>query len=141
MYKSILVPIDLAHDSSWQRSLPVAAALARAFGSRLHVMTVVRDIDAMLDARYFAGVYERMIDETAGRLSSLVQRQLPPELGAETSVGQGAVYDDILRTAEKLQIDLIVMASHRPEMKDYLLGANAARVVRHARCSVFVVRE
>jgi nucleotide-binding universal stress UspA family protein len=35
---------------------------------------------------------------------------------------------------------MIVMASHRPEMSDYLLGANAARVVRHAKISVLVVR-
>ncbi len=35
---------------------------------------------------------------------------------------------------------MIVMASHRPEMSDYLLGPNAARVVRHARRSVSVIR-
>jgi nucleotide-binding universal stress UspA family protein len=36
---------------------------------------------------------------------------------------------------------VIVLASHRPELKDYLLGPNAARVVRHAKCSVLVVRD
>jgi nucleotide-binding universal stress UspA family protein len=36
--------------------------------------------------------------------------------------------------------DLIVMASHKPTVTDYLLGANAAHVVRHAGCSVMVVR-
>jgi nucleotide-binding universal stress UspA family protein len=36
--------------------------------------------------------------------------------------------------------DLIVMASHRPELKDDLLGANAARVVRPSKRSVLVVR-
>ena len=46
----------------------------------------------------------------------------------------------ILDLAEKIGADLIVMASHRPELKDYLLGPNAARVVRHAECSVMVVR-
>jgi nucleotide-binding universal stress UspA family protein len=38
------------------------------------------------------------------------------------------------------EADLIVVGSHRPAMKDYLLGTNAARVVRHAHCSVLVVR-
>ncbi|MFQ5760821.1 MAG: universal stress protein, partial [Acidiferrobacterales bacterium] len=42
--------------------------------------------------------------------------------------------------AEKAGCDLIVMASQRPELKDYLLGPNAARVVRHANCSVLVAR-
>ena len=46
----------------------------------------------------------------------------------------------IIRIAERAEADLIVLASHRPEMKDYLIGANAASVARHARCSVLVVR-
>lgn len=33
------------------------------------------------------------------------------------------------------------MAAHRPALKDYLLGPNAARVVRHSNCSVLVVRD
>jgi nucleotide-binding universal stress UspA family protein len=38
------------------------------------------------------------------------------------------------------EVDLVVVGSHRPTMKDYLLGTNAARVIRHARCSVLVPR-
>ncbi len=34
----------------------------------------------------------------------------------------------------------IIVASHKPNVGDYLLGTTAARVVRHAACSVFVVR-
>ncbi len=33
------------------------------------------------------------------------------------------------------------LTAHRPEMDDYLLGSHAARVVRHAPCSVFIVRQ
>ena len=52
----------------------------------------------------------------------------------------GTIYHEICRIAENAGSDLIVMASHRPEVKDYLLGPNAARVVRHAKQSVFIVR-
>jgi hypothetical protein len=45
-----------------------------------------------------------------------------------------------LGVAEEAGADLVVVGSHRPAMKDYLLGTNAARVVRHARCSVLVAR-
>jgi nucleotide-binding universal stress UspA family protein len=55
-------------------------------------------------------------------------------------VGHGTIYREILVRAERTKCDLIVMASHRPELQDYLLGPNAARVVRHAKCSVMVVR-
>ena len=43
-------------------------------------------------------------------------------------------------TANDIGAEMIVMASHRPEMKDFLLGPNAARVVRHAKRSVTVIR-
>jgi nucleotide-binding universal stress UspA family protein len=33
------------------------------------------------------------------------------------------------------------MGSGRPELADYLLGPNADKVVRHAKCSVMAVRE
>ena len=48
---------------------------------------------------------------------------------------------EILEAAEEAEADLIVVGSHRPAMKDYLLGTNASRVMRHARCSVLVARE
>ncbi len=46
----------------------------------------------------------------------------------------------ILEYANANNVDCIVIASHRPELKDYLLGSTASRVVRHARCSVYVLR-
>jgi universal stress protein F len=56
-------------------------------------------------------------------------------------VAEGRIYREILKAAQTIQADLIVMGSHHPELKDYLLGPNAAKVVRHADCSVMVVRE
>ncbi|TPQ46867.1 universal stress protein UspA, partial [Prosthecomicrobium hirschii] len=35
----------------------------------------------------------------------------------------------------------IVVSSHRPSMATYLIGSNAAKIVRHAPCSVMVVRD
>ena len=55
-------------------------------------------------------------------------------------VATGNVYEEVLRVAETDSAYLIVIGSHRPALRDYLLGPNAARVVRHASCSVYVVR-
>ncbi len=41
---------------------------------------------------------------------------------------------------QKLPADMVIIASHRPDITTYLLGSNAAAVVRHAECSVLVVR-
>jgi nucleotide-binding universal stress UspA family protein len=45
------------------------------------------------------------------------------------------------RDATEWGADLIVVGSHRPVMSDYLLGSNAKTIVRHAQCSVLVVRD
>jgi len=42
--------------------------------------------------------------------------------------------------AKEKDVDLIIIASHRPGLQDYFLGSTAAKVVRHATCSVLVVR-
>ena len=46
----------------------------------------------------------------------------------------------LVAVAARKKCDVIVMASHKPAIRDYVLGANAAHVVRHAACSVMVVR-
>lgn len=50
------------------------------------------------------------------------------------------LYDAILKEADRIDADAIVVGAHRPQLRDYLVGPNAARVVRHARQSVFVIR-
>ena len=65
---------------------------------------------------------------------------MPDGIDTAAVAGHGTVYEEVLRVAGEIDADLIVMASHRPELRDYLLGPNAARVVRHAAMSVLVVR-
>ncbi len=55
-------------------------------------------------------------------------------------IKKGPVTAEILDCADELGADLIVIGSHRPGLKDYLLGSTAARVVRHAECPVYVDR-
>ena len=52
----------------------------------------------------------------------------------------GSVYNEVLHEADTVGADLIVVGSHRPTMATYLLGSNAATIIRHARMSVLVVR-
>jgi nucleotide-binding universal stress UspA family protein len=58
----------------------------------------------------------------------------------QSHVTTGRVFRGILDVAEQEKADLIVLASHRPDLRDLLIGENAERIVRHARCSVLVVR-
>ncbi len=56
------------------------------------------------------------------------------------AVRVGGIYHEILAEAAAWGADLIVVGSHRPVVADYLLGSNAKTIVRHALCSVLVVR-
>jgi len=81
-----------------------------------------------------------MITDAGKRLNELLEAELPDGVQTRPIVAQGTVYKIVIDTAEGIGADLIVMASHRPERRDYLLGPNAARVVRHSNKSVLVVR-
>lgn len=138
MFKSMLIAIDLDEPASWSRALPVALPLASMSGARLTLGTVITDWEAMADQWSQAGYRER-IEIARARLSGLADACGDQPHGV--LVGRGHVGPGILELAAEADADLIVLASHRPGLRDYLLGGNAAHVVNHASCSVLVVRE
>ncbi len=142
MYKTILLPVDLNEESSWQKALPVALELCRTFGAKLHVMTVVPDFGMAIVGSFFPEGYEKQVlGETEKALGEFVEANIPGDQEVARDVGYGTVYEIVIATAKRAGADLIVMAAHRPGHADYLLGPNAARVVRHFKRSVLVVRE
>lgn len=142
MFKNILVAIDIDDPTSCRKPLLSAVELARTFGARLHVLTVVREVEAILAAKTATLGYEVMAADLKNPVAALIRRINAFDLDPDILVAHGAsIYAEILGVAEEAAADLIVVGSHRPTMKDYLLGTNASRVVRHARCSVLVARE
>ena len=137
MYSNILVAVDLDQPGSWAKALPASVALARCFAARLTLCTVVPDAEAELEAEWSAAGYRQMIHVAEAKLKNLAAEH-DMEMPAE--VGTGSIWGGIIDAAGRIGADLIVLASHKPGMKDYLLGANASRVVRAAPCSVLVVR-
>ena len=141
MYDVVLLPVDLGNESSWVKALPVAIQYCEAFSSKLHVMTVVPEIGLPLVGQYFPDDHEeRMRENARSLLHRLVDDRVPKSIAVRHIVGEGTIYKTIIETAEEIDADLIIMGAHRLELEDYLLGPNAARVVRHSRRSVLVVR-
>jgi nucleotide-binding universal stress UspA family protein len=142
MFKNLLVPVDLSDQHSWRKALPAAIALCKAFDARLSVLTVIPAFGLPLVGQYFPEGYEdKLRKQAAAQLKALVAEQVPDAIRTRRIIAEGKIYQEILKAAAAIEADLIVMGSHHPELKDYLLGPNAARVVRHADCSVMVVRE
>ena len=142
MYQRILVPIDLGDKHSWRKAIPTAVTLCEAFDAALIVMTVVPDIGMPVIAQYLPHDYgARVKQQVTNQLKAFVQAQVPPGIEVQRRVAVGKIYREVIHAAAEAKVDLIVMGSHHPELKDYLLGPNAARVVRHAASSVMVVRD
>lgn len=141
MFKTLLVPVDLTQESSWRKVLPVAVDQARHQNAVLHVMTVV-DINLdIIAVRLPEGFREQHLAQIEQRLATMVKQQIPDDLEVHTHVREGRTYQEILRVGDEIGAELIILASHRPSLQQYLLGSNAARVVRHAGCSVMIVRD
>ena len=141
MYEHILLPVDLGNESSWVKALPTAIEYCGAFGAMLHVMTVMPDFGSPMVAQFFPTDHEDKMMETANHvLHKFVADRVPDSIMVQHIVADGTIYKTIIETADQIGADLIIMASHRPELQDYLLGPNAARVVRHSTKSVLVVR-
>ncbi len=142
MPRTVLMPVDLNDEKSWRLALAEAVAMLRANGGVLHVVSVLPDFGMAMVSGYFKKDFEKEALKRFGQaLTDWVAEHIPDDIEVHPHVLHGSIYDEILRAADKLKADVIVIGSHRPELKDYLLGPNAARVVRHARQSVYVVRE
>jgi len=142
MFKKILVPIDTNQESSWRLALPQALDLVKRDGAKLYLFTVVPDFGMAMVGSFFPKDYaEKAMQHAEYELNSVARNHVPADVDYTCYVRHGTIYKRILQSADELGTDLIVLTSHRPETKDYLLGPNAARVVRHAKQSVFVIRE
>ncbi|HLW28878.1 MAG TPA: universal stress protein [Kiloniellales bacterium] len=142
MYKHLLLAIDLADAEAQHKAVQSAIACCRSFGAQLSVITVVPDFGMSMVAGFFPKNYQQnALKETDKALKAYAEKHFPEDIQVHRIVAHGTIYREIIFHAEQCGCDLIVMASHRPELEDYLLGPNAARVVRHAKASVLVVRD
>lgn len=140
MYSNILVGIDIDEPSSWEKAVPAALEIGRCFDARIAFVYVVPEIVLTLRAQWSSLSVRRILDDAHTRLVKLAH-ELAEGTEVTKHVTSGSIYAGILATAQQTEADLIVLSSHRPAMKDYLIGENASRVVRHAACSVLVVRD
>ena len=141
MFKDILLAIDLNDEGSWTKALPVALDFVGASGGTLHVMTVVPSFGMSIVGQFFPKGYEKEVGEKVlATLKEFLKTNVPSDVRTQCIVGEGTVYEVVLNMAGKINADMIVVTSGRDDLKDFLLGPNAARIVRHAKCSVTVVR-
>ena len=140
MYKQILAAVDMDDSNSARKIIRIAADIANVYSARLHVLSVIGAAQAVV-SQYLPEGYEKMAMKRIEQDLATLVASVGLDQGEVTSSARfGDIYREILAYAEKSDVDMIVIGSHRPQATDFLLGTNAARVVRHSPCSVFVVR-
>ena len=142
MTSRILVPVDLAHEESWRRVLPEALGEARLRDAELHLVAVVPDFGSVLVADHFPQGFEQdVIEKAHTTLREMKEQSVPSNVRCEAHVAHGHAAEQILAWADKLEVDLIILASHRPDaLRTLFVGSIADKIVHNARQSVLVVR-
>lgn len=136
MYRKIIVPVDMGQLERGESILKKAVALLSE-GGKILLLNVAEDLPSYLTIELPADFVTQAVDDARAHLASMAKAA-----GVEVEVGVrvGSPAREILAAADEWQADLVIIASHRPNLGNYLLGATADRVVRHSKCSVLVDR-
>ena len=144
MSNFVLAAIDLSHPEQYGTILNRAARMAEIDDAQLAVVTVIPDFGMSIVGSFFEqGAEQKALNAAGSSLHDITQRILGEDAQQHIKhvVCHGTAYEQILKIARDLDVGLIVMGAHRPNFQDYLIGPNAARVVRHSTCSVLVLRD
>ncbi len=141
MYKRIVLAVDLAEESvPALKGLSEALELAKFGGGELRLVNVQPVVPATFMEYVPADFDEEQIKRAQDSLEEILKSVDLPAARKSAVSRAGGVYHELLQEAVEWDADLVVVGSHRPVMSDYLLGSNAKTIVRHAQCSVLVVR-
>jgi len=135
--KKILIAVDVARSEGNDLILQTGKDIAAASDGELYLMYAIDPIPGR--------VYPEIPEELVGKHKAFAEEKMQ-ELLAQSGSTNGAVIEGppstkILDHAAEIGADLIVLHSHDPDISNYFLGSVASRVVRHAHCSVHIVRE
>ena len=139
MYSKIMVPVDLGHVEKIEKSLSTAAYLARSYDAPVCYVAVTGRVPNRVapTPEKFEVELNMFAREQADRFEIETSCKVKPSVDVPVELD-----DKLLEAIEETGADLVVMASHVPDVPDrlHLMSSNAAYIVKHAEVSVFVVR-
>lgn len=137
MYKKILVPVDLTHAENLTKALDVASELAKHWQAQLCYVGITPETPSPV---------AHSPEEFGRKLAAFADEQ-----GKRHDVKTDSIYyvstdpaidiNKMLRKAiEESGADLVVMASHIPNVLDYVWASHGGWIAEHSDTSVFIVR-
>jgi universal stress protein A len=142
--KKIVCPTDFSKPS--YQGLDYAIELAGLFQAELsvvHVLNVLPPSPSDPNISFEIPEFERIMHkESANKLNEIVKTRIPATIKAEAVIGHGNAAKEIVRIAEETKADLIVIATQgHTGWHHLMMGSVAEKVIRHAPCPVFAIRE
>ncbi len=136
MFKTVLLPVDVAHLDEGQKTLDLALSMATP-DAAIILLYVMEDIPNWTDLDLPPDFKENSMQTARKALESIAETT---DREIQVEVRTGHAYSTILKEADAMKVDLIILASHKPGLKEYFIGSNTSKVVNHANCSVVVLR-
>jgi nucleotide-binding universal stress UspA family protein len=103
-------------------------------------MTVVPSFDYPTVESFFpVGFEEKARAKMGEELHAFVAEHVPKEISSHSIIAVGSVYEEILKTVEKVKCDLIIMTRKGGPRRHFMLGGNTEKVIHHSRTAVLVL--
>jgi nucleotide-binding universal stress UspA family protein len=140
-FKTILCGTDFTERS--YTALEYALSLAKLAGSRLIVAHFVHvPSGEMYNDAEWPSTFEDARTRAKQMLTELHASRLQSYPNTELIVEIGTPAELMIQLAGEQRVDVIVTATHgRSELADLIMGSTAEKLIRHAPCPVFVVRQ
>jgi nucleotide-binding universal stress UspA family protein len=137
MFSNIAVPFDMAHVEKQAKAISTAADLARHYGASLTLVGVTSNTPSQS---------AHSPDEFSAQLADYAQRQssqygIPIKAHSAVGVDIAVELEKLLDQAiHEIGADLVIMASHQPGFRDYLIRSHSSKLAAHSDLSVMIVR-
>jgi len=138
MYDRIIVGVDMTRTEEFDKAVHAAAELAKATDAEAWMVAITGKAKPH-DGSHDHEAFQQKVDDFArqqGEAYGVTFRTRVVTTADAYSDVKKCLYEAI----DGLEADLIVLASHEPGLKEYVLPSTSASMVKHARCSVLVVR-
>ncbi|CAA0147008.1 universal stress protein [Tenacibaculum maritimum] len=140
--KKIIVPVDFSKHSEY--ALKAAALLAKKNNSEVYVLHML-DLHevSMNDSGRFqqekAAFFLKLAEK---KFKDFLKKDFLKEIHITPIIKHFKVFSEINEIADKEDADLIIMGSHGVSgMKEFFIGSNTEKVVRHAKIPVLIVKK
>jgi nucleotide-binding universal stress UspA family protein len=145
MFAHILCPTDLKERAL--AALKVAVQIAHQFNSRITMLNVHDEFlnkheREMLRVSFdkVKKEYAQVAVESREKMREAIQKLHAEDIRVSYKLREGKPAKKIVKTAEKLGVDLIVMATDgRDRIKDYVTGTITEQVINNAPCPVLAI--